>query len=467
MPEGIRRPCQVSEASTERLLSSFHIARFPWEQSRNVRCLAKHKCPVCAEWLYMELLSMTPSELNRIQTLQSIVDGGLSQVDAARKLGISERQVRRLVADFEKSGPPGVLSKRRGAAPNNRIDNAVRDKILERYKGDYHGFGPTFLAQTLAERDGIIVSRESLRALLIEHDLWQAKRRRWNVHPMRERRPCFGELVQMDGSPHDWFEDRGPRATLLLAIDDATSRVNAARLEPSETTDGYLRLMNSYLAIHGRFMAAYTDKHSIFRYSGPSPDTTVVTQFQRVLDELDIELICANSPQAKGRVERANRTFQDRFMKTLRLEAISTIDAANAYLPRFMAEHNEHFAIAPQREANVHRDVEGMDLYEILCRQDERVLTKNLMFQLDDESFMLTDHVSRRDLWSGSRIQIKRHMDGRMTVWHEGKRLEAESLGMRVRNAPIVEAKDLNAHMDKRIPNPRKAHKPAANHPWR
>jgi hypothetical protein len=415
----------------------------------------------------MELLTMTPAELNRLQTLQRIADGALTQVEAARTLGLSERQVRRLVAAFEATGPGSVLSKRRGSKPNNRLDDAVRSTVIDRYRGEYHGFGPTFLAQTLAARDGIVVSRECLRALLIEQKLWRPKQRRRNLHPLRERRSRLGELVQMDGSPHDWFEERGPRCTLLLAIDDATSRINAARFEDAETTDGYFRLLHDYLTTHGRFLAAYTDKHSIFRYSGPSADLEITTQLQRALDELDIELICANSPQAKGRVERANRTFQDRLIKAMRLEGITSIHAANAYLPTFIADHNARFAVAPTKQDNAHHSIDGFDLEAILCQHDERVLTKDLMFQVDDELYKLTDPYSRRQLCAGSRITLKRHRTGRMTVWHEGTQLCTEPLGRKVRNAPIVPAKDLNAHLDRRLSDPRKVRIPAANHPWK
>ncbi len=410
---------------------------------------------------------MSPAEQDRLRTLQRIADGALTQAQAARKLGISERQVRRLVRAFERHGPQGVLSKRRGAVPNNRVGDETRAAVLERYRGEYRGFGPTFLAQTLAERDGITVSREWLRAFLVEQHLWRAKQRRRNVHPLRRRRPRFGELVQMDGSPHEWFEERGPSCTLLLAIDDATSRVTAGLFELAETTEGYYRLLALHLANYGRFHAAYTDKHSIFRYSGSSTDSAITTQLHRALDQLDIELICANSPQAKGRIERANRTFQDRLIKSMRLESIATIEQANAFLPRFIADHNTRFAVAAADAEDVHRSIEGFRLDDILCRHDERVVTRNLMFQLDDACFKLVDPYSRRQLAAGSRILIRRHPDGRMTVRHGDHTLAAEQAGKLLRNAPIVGAKDLNAHLDRRIPDPRKVRKPAADHPWK
>lgn len=415
----------------------------------------------------MELLTMTKAELERLRILQEVQRGFRRQRDAAMELGVSERQLRRLLRGLEAQGAASVPSKKRGKAPNNRVSDTVRAQVLERCRSDYRGFGPTFLAETLAARDGIEVSAEWLRALLIEHDLWRSKRRKRNVHPLRERRPRFGELVQMDGSPHDWFEERGPRCTLLLAIDDATSRITSARFENAETTDGYLLLIRKHLETFGRFRAAYTDKHSIFRYSGSSTNNDISTQLQRALDELEIELICANSPQAKGRVERANRTFQDRLIKAMRLEAIGGIAGANAFLPQFLTDHNARFAVAPASAENAHRDVGDLDLQHILCRREERVVTKNLMFQVDDVAYALVDPYSRLNLCAGSRLQVHLHPDGPMTVHHGDQQLESQQVATLVRSAPIVGAKDLNAHLDRRIPNAAKAHTPALNHPWR
>ncbi len=410
---------------------------------------------------------MTVPELERLCVLQQVHDGVRRQREAAVALGLSERQLRRLVRRLEEEGAVAVASKRRGKLPNNRVADEIREAVLERCRGDYRGFGPTFLAQTLAERDRIDVSREWLRALLVENDLWQSKRRKRNVHPLRARRPRFGELVQMDGSPHDWFEERGPRCTLLLAIDDATSRVTAAHFDPAETTDGYYRLLRKHLAAFGRFCAAYTDKHSIFRYSGRSAEADITTQLQRALDELDIELICANSPQAKGRVERANRTFQDRLIKAMRLAKITALDAANAFLPSFIDDHNTRFAVEPADAENAHRSADGFDLGHILCRREERIVTRNLMFQINDACFALVDPYSRRNLATGSRVALHLHLDRPMSVHHDGHELSAQPVGKLTRNAPIVGSKDLNAHLDRRISDPRKVRTPAANHPWK
>lgn len=415
----------------------------------------------------MELLTMTSSELRRIQILQRVQDGYLSQVAAAEALCLTERQVRRLVKALARGGPEALISQRRGRPPNNRITDACAEQILDYYRTSCTGFGPTLFAQTLAERQSIHVSREWIRRLLCVHGLWKPNARKRSVHSPRERRAHFGELVQMDGSPHDWFEGRADKCTLLLAVDDATSRVCAARLEPAETTDGYFRLLRTHLETFGRFGAAYTDKHSIFRYNGQSDRLDIETQLQRALRELDIQLICANSPQAKGRVERANRTFQDRLPKAMRLAGINALEAANAFLPAFVRDYNVQYAKVPAESADSHRGISGFDLDEILCHREERVVSKNLTFQLGEAIYALVDPYSRSRLPVGARIQVRRTPAGEIRAHHGHHALTAEYRASLQRYAPVVGSKNLNAHLDRRASNPKKAHTPAANHPWR
>jgi len=410
---------------------------------------------------------MTETEIERSRTLQRVLDGYLTQAEAAERLGVCQRQIRRLMAMYRQAGPSALISKRRGKPPNNRVGSELRALVLARYSAEYHGFGPTLLAQSLAERQGIHVSREWLRTLLMQAHLWKRKRRNRNIHALRERRPRFGELIQMDGSPHDWFEERGPNCTLLVAIDDATSRVTAARFDKTETADGYYLLVRQHVEMFGRFCAAYTDKHSVFRYSGSSTDEKIITQVHRAFDDLEIELICANSPQAKGRVERANRTFQDRLIKMMRLNNVSTIDDGNSFLPTFIDDHNNRFAVAPSSSEDAHRSVAGFDIPGILCRHEERTLTKNRMFQIDDHFFTLVDAYSKRNLSTGSRITIHLHPCGNMTVRHDNHELHAQPSGKRLRAIAIVGTKDLNAHVDRRISNPAKAHPQPMSHPWK
>jgi len=293
-------------------------------------------------------ITMSHKELDRLEIIQAVAGKQLKQLEAARRLGLSVRQVKRLVQRYRDEGAAGLVSRRRGRRANNALADGVRQAVLALVRKHYADFGPTLACEKLAERHGHLLSVETLRQWMIADGLWAPKRRRQaRIHPRRPRRPCLGELVQIDGSPHDWFEGRGPRCTLIVFIDDATGRLMALRFAPAETTQAYMETLAQHLEQHGRPVALYSDKHSIFRVNRPDREGEL-TQFSRALKTLDIAPIHANSPQAKGRVERANQTLQDRLVKELRLRGIDDIDAANDFLPAFMADYNARFAVAPQ-----------------------------------------------------------------------------------------------------------------------
>ncbi len=228
-----------------------------------------------------------------------------------------------------------------------KVSGLSRAQVARLIRTQYGDFGPTLAAEKLHERHEHRLSAETLRQWMIADGLWQPKsRKRARIHPRRPRRPCRGELVQIDGSPHDWFEGRGPRCTLIVFIDDAAGELMALRFAPAETTWAYMQTLQAYLNQHGRPVALYSDKHSIFRINHPEHEGEL-TQFSRALKTLDIAPIHANTPQAKGRVERANQTLQDRLVKEMRLRAISDIDTANTFLPAFIEHYNQRFAVAP------------------------------------------------------------------------------------------------------------------------
>lgn len=291
---------------------------------------------------------MSRKEVDRLGVIQAVANKQLRQELAARQLGLSLRQIKRLVRRYRDQGATGLISRHRGKRPNNAIAQEVRGAILELVRTHYADFGPTLACEQLAARHGHCLSGETLRQWMIAEGLWQPRRRKQaRIHQRRPRRPCVGEWVQIDGSPHAWFEDRAPHCTLIVFIDDATSRLMALRLVPAETTPAYLQTLGQYLSQHGRPVALYSDKHSIFRVNLPEREHEL-TQFTRALKSLDIEAIHANTPQAKGRVERANQTLQDRLVKELRLRGISDLEAANAFLPAFIADYNARFAVASQ-----------------------------------------------------------------------------------------------------------------------
>lgn len=265
-------------------------------------------------------------------------------------LDLSLRQVKRLCKGYKEAGASALASKRRGRPSNNRLPAQATAKARGLLRANYYDFGPTLAHEKLSETHGLRLSVESVRQLMISEGLWKPRRARQAViHQLRERRSRVGELIQIDGSPHDWFEGRAPRCTLLVMVDDATSRLMHMQFVEAETTFNYFEAVRAYIARHGKPRAFYSDKFSVFRVNIPAALTgTGLTQFGRAMKELGIELICAHSPQAKGRVERANQTLQDRLVKELRLRAISSVGAANAYLPEFIADFNSRFAVSPR-----------------------------------------------------------------------------------------------------------------------
>ena len=323
-----------------------------------------------------EFITMSQQEVLRLQIMEKLKDRTLSQSEASKILKISCRQVKRLVRTYRQQGAKGLASKKRDKPSNNRLREEVKQNILALIKDKYADFGPTFLGEKLLENHDIAISKETLRQLMIAENLWQTKRRKKaKIHQMRERRSCFGELIQIDGSPHDWFEDRGDKCCLIVFIDDATSRIVSLRFEETETTAGYFRAAKTYIAQYGLPMAFYSDKHGIFRVNMPDCDSE--TQFGRAARELGIEIICAHSPQAKGRVERSNQTLQDRLVKEMRLLGISDIEAANAYLPEFWQKHNSKFAVEPKSNTDAHVKLigdENLDL--IFCYKITSILYK-------------------------------------------------------------------------------------------
>ena len=255
---------------------------------------------------------MSGEERERLHLIRQAQAGQLSQRAVSERLGIGVRQVKRLVRLWKQHGDAGLVSRQRGRASNHRLELGQRDRIAALLGEKYPDFGPTLAVEKLAEREGIVVSAETVRRIQIDLGLWRPKQRRQRrVFRRRERRPRFGELIQIDGSPHAWFEDRGPRCTLIVFIDDATSRLTALHFAPAETTRAYLEALRSHVLAHGRPLAFYSDRHGIFRVNAKDAASgDGKTEFGRVAERLAIEPIHALTPQAKGRVERANQTLR-------------------------------------------------------------------------------------------------------------------------------------------------------------
>lgn len=400
----------------------------------------------------MGWVMMSERELNRVEVLSQVVQGRMSAVTAADVLALSRRQVHRLLKRFGADGAAAIRHQARGRASNNRIDPSIREAAMSLVRDRYADFGPTLAAEKLAECHGLTVSRETLRKWMQDAGLWLSRKQRRTFHQPRLRRECLGELIQIDGSDHRWFEDRGPACTLLVFIDDATSTLMHLEFVSSESTFSYFGALERYLTLHGRPVAFYSDKHTVFRV--PKQDARTgygMTQFGRALNELNIEILCANSSQAKGRVERANRTLQDRLVKELRLAGISDMETANAFLPGFMARHNAQFAKVPRRADNLHRplNVEPDRLRDILCYRDERYVSSQLAFSYDRLRIILAENEITRDL-PGKYVDSYEFADGRLEFRWKGISLPYSVFDkdQRVTHAAITENKHLSAVLE-------------------
>ena len=366
----------------------------------------------------VEVARMSLKEADRYAVIEQVIQRTMGQSDAALWLGISVRQVKRLVRAVRQDGAQGAVSKRWGVPSNRRISEAVREQFIGLVRENYSDFGPTLACEYLASRHGYGGSAETLRGWMIEAGLWKAKRSRVRrIHSPRERRSRLGELVQIDGSPHAWFEERAPKCCLIAFIDDATGALMQACFYRVESTNAYLHSLQSYLIAHGRPLALYSDRHSIF--TKHDPEDPAPTQFERAVGDLGIESILAYSPQAKGRVERAFQTLQDRLVKALRLAKISTIEEANAWLPQYVAAHNARFGRVPAHSANAHRAYQGnaQDLARICAHHFERKLSKTLTCQFMGKLLVLITRPEQpRYALRAQTIKVIEHLGGALEL---------------------------------------------------
>jgi transposase len=392
---------------------------------------------------------MSERELNRIEVLSQVSQGRMTATGAASVLGLSRRQVHRLLKIFEFEGAASIRHKARGRPSNRRIDPGIKEYAVMLIRERYADFGPTLAAEMLQDHHGLTVSRETLRKWMAEDGLWLSRKQRRTFHQPRLRRECRGELIQIDGSDHRWFEDRARACTLLVFIDDATGALMQLRFVASESTFSYFEAVDDYLARHGRPVAFYSDKHSVFRVAQQGAKTGHgMTQFGRAMNDLNIEILCANSSQAKGRVERANRTLQDRLVKELRLAGISDMEAGNAFLPGFMDRYNARFAKVPRRPDDLHRplNVEPGRLRDILCLRDERYVGRQLAFSYDRWRIILEENEITRGL-PGKYVDSYEFADGRLEFRWKGVSLpySAFDKDQRVTHAAVTENKRLGA----------------------
>lgn len=411
------------------------------------------------------LLEMSAKELSRLEVMQRLSKKQMSQKEAGQILSLSVRQIKRLLKAYRKQGAAGLVSKHRGRKANNRLSEDVKRKALNLLKTKYQGFGPTLAHEKLVEKEKLKLSDESVRKLMIEEGLWKARKaKKVTVHQLRERRACFGELVQIDGSPHDWFEGRAERCTLLVFIDDATGQLVQLQFVECESFFSYAQAAEAYFRQYGKPVAFYSDKHGIFRVNVPSTGSGVtLTQFGRAMLELDVEILCANTPQAKGRVERAIQTLQDRLPKEMRLRNLCSWAAGNTFLPEFLADFNQRFSEEPRSDVNAHRPLTPKDdLARILSWQETRSLSKNLTLQFYKTVYQIQ---SKRPSYAlrNAQVTVCLYPNEDISILYNGKSLPFTIFNQQAKQAEIVPAKQLNQTLDhKRLPT-----KPAPDHPWR
>ncbi|MGB8214291.1 MAG: ISNCY family transposase, partial [Anaerolineales bacterium] len=409
----------------------------------------------------MELVTMSKAEMNRLEVMGQLEEKRMTQRAAAEILGMSIRQVRRLLRAYRREGAAGLVSKQRGKPSHHQLDRETVQAAIDLLHGRYAGFGPTLAHEKMVEGEGLKLGLGSVRKIMIEEGLWKAKKaRKVEVHQMRERRASQGELEQMDGTDHDWFEGRGERCTLLVMIDDATGQLGALSFVPEESFFGYCGLLRQYLAAHGRPAGLYTDRHGIFRVNIPNTSSgDNLTQFGRAMQSLEIPILCANTPQAKGRVERANKTLQDRLVKEMRLRGINNMQQGNAYLPEFMADFNARFAVPPRSTLDAHRPLLAhQNLDQILVWQENRLVSKNLTLQFKNVVYQIQTDRPAYSLYK-AQVTICQDAQGQVAILYKGDALAYTIFQKQEHQSEVVTAKQ--------VAHPRKPFHPAPDHPWR
>jgi hypothetical protein len=371
-------------------------------------------------------IHMTKKGISRANIFSDLAQKKITQVKAAKILDVSLRHLQRIYAEYKKRGVTSLASKQRGKASNHQLPRGLKVRVSELVTCElYAGFKPTFMCEKLEELHGIIISVETTRQIMIENGVWESKKqKRPVIHQQRESRDRFGELNQIDGSPHAWFEDRGDPCVLINFVDDATGRTYGL-FHASETTEAYMITTKQYILKYGRPLAFYPDKYSVFRINKPGcVKKELITQFGRACKELDIKLICANSPQAKGKVERNNQTQQDRLVKELRLAGVSTIAEGNRFLEEYYWEkYNRKFAKPAKSKVDAHRKLlPEHDLEKILCYKSHRTISKNLELQYKNVIYQIK---LEKPSWTlrGAKVTIIECLDGKIFIEYRGKYL--------------------------------------------
>ena len=404
-----------------------------------------------------DILMVRQKELKRLHVIKKVLEKGIKQIEAAEVLCLSSRQIRRIVKRVKLEGDKGVIHKSRGQPSKRRIPDTIKDKIIGLYRSQYWDFGPTLASEKLQERDQLEVSDETLRLWLLASGDWKKRRRSRRHRRWRERKAHRGEMVQMDGSHHDWFEGRGSGCVLMSYIDDATGKV-FARFYEYEGTMPAMDSFKRYSRKYGLPSSVYLDRHTTYKSPAKGSVEDILneefplSEFERALKELGVELIHATSPQAKGRVERLFRTLQDRLVKEMRLRGIGTIEEANAFLKQYLPVYNRRFSVVPRQRQDLHRPLaKGLNLDAVLCIKTERRLRNDFTVAHNKKLYQIEDRTR------ASKVMVHEHIDGSLKMTYRDRVLRFNEITTRPQ-------KQEQAPMGK--PR-RKPPIPSADHPWR
>jgi len=404
-----------------------------------------------------DMIVMSIREVRHLKVVQLVIDRRTTEKAAALMLGISDRQVRRLVKAVREGGDRGVIHGLRGRSSNRRFPESLREKVLMLYRERYPDFGPTLATEKLFEREDIKVSDETLRTWLIEAGLWKKRRKRSAFRQWRPRRECFGQMVQMDGSHHDWLEGRGPKLVLMGYTDDATN-TTYGRFYDYEGTLPAMDSFKGYVERYGIPISLYLDRHTTYKSSKKLTEwdevqgVEALSQFERALKELGVEVIHALSPQAKGRIERLFGVLQDRLVKEMRLQGVKSKEEANVFLETYLPRYNERFGVHPADEADAHVKLPlHVNLDRYLCIKNERSIRKDNTIALDGRLYQLEER-------GGKKVVVEERVDGSLLVISKGVSLKYKEITARPQKevAPKPIFREYN-----RPPKPRK------DHPWR
>ena len=405
-----------------------------------------------------DIIMLRQKELKRLHVIHKVLQGELKQVEAAELISLSERQIRRISKRIQEEGDEGIRHRSRGRESSRKLPGKLKSRIIELYRQKYHGFGPTLTVEKLFELDGIEVSRETVRNLLIGSGDWQRKKKSKKHRQWRQRKEHRGEMVQLDGSHHDWFEGRGPKCVLMAYIDDATGRVHG-RFYEYEGTIPAMDSFRLYIRRYGIPLSVYLDKHTT--YKSPAKPTIEeelqgiepMSQFERAMEELNVKVIHAHSPQAKGRIERLFGTFQDRVVKEMRLRGISTVEEGNRFLKEYLPVYNKRFSVKPVSNKDLHRPIpREVNLDKILCIKTNRTVRNDCTIAHDKKLYQIEEPIGSK------KVMIEERINGKMLIMCQGKSL---------RYRQITQRPELKVEKKPPVRKAQKQYVPAKDHPWR